>query len=111
MTCMDEALRFPPHHCPSKYGSLFFVRLLREPLLTVLSQSVTLPRSLALNLSKEVFTNCHGHDGLDHGICFCLRPKHCSTAGTECARTQHIMCDSGMLLPQVLRGLCFALRS
>ena len=32
-TCVGEDLRFPPHHGPRKYGSLFFVRLLREPLL------------------------------------------------------------------------------
>ena len=29
--CVDEDLRFLPHHCPRTYGALFFVRLLREP--------------------------------------------------------------------------------
>jgi len=33
--CADEALRFLPHHGPRKYGALFFVRLLWEPLVPI----------------------------------------------------------------------------
>ena len=34
--CVDEDLRFLPHYCPRTYGALFFVRLLREPLRSLL---------------------------------------------------------------------------
>ena len=32
---VDEDLCFLPHHLPRKYGALFFVRLLREPLVPI----------------------------------------------------------------------------
>ena len=39
----------------------------------------------------------HDHDGLDHGICLCPRPKHLSTEGTEVADAMikaHFTCDA-----------------
>jgi len=45
--CVDEALRFPPHHGLRKYALLFVVRLLREPLDTRTASHLTQVRDIA----------------------------------------------------------------
>src|SRR4029453_3813542 len=73
-----------PLICPPLF--LFHVNLLQ---CKAIFSSVTLARSLALNLLNEGLTKCYDHGGLDHGLCFCPRPKPLITGGMECARTQH----------------------
>jgi hypothetical protein len=45
--CVDEALRFPPHHGLRKFRLLFFVRLRREPLDSRTASHLTQGRDIA----------------------------------------------------------------